>query len=135
MAERNEYDLHVERLLPCTCNNRYGIGGHFSSCGGYWREEVAAALRESGKREAELQRELNRISAELGLPPGIGPAPGWLKEQLANYKMAAAERDDLRREAERLTQIIFRMNTAADQAQTEIAALKAKMSEAEKSHE
>lgn len=70
------------------------------------RDRVAAALREAFKRRAELQRELNRISEEIGLPPGIGPAEGWLKNQLEGYNIALMERDELRREVERLTNLI-----------------------------
>ena len=38
----------------------------------------------SAKRIRELEADLARISEELGLPPTIGPAPGWLKRNLGD---------------------------------------------------
>ena len=61
MAERDEFDEQVERLLPCNCNNRDGRTGHFSSCAGYWRDTVSDALREAAKRVADLRREVERL--------------------------------------------------------------------------
>lgn len=58
MTERDEYDDLIEKRFPCDCNKRDGHGGHFSSCVGYWWDEISDLLREAGKREAELRREV-----------------------------------------------------------------------------
>jgi len=44
---------------------------------------MSAELRERRAREEAMAADLARISEELGLPPGIGPAPGELRRMLA----------------------------------------------------
>ena len=103
--DKDIYDEQAERLLPCDCNNRDGREGHFSSCGGYWREEVAQALREAGKREAELRRALHKAAGyKIDRCACIfaGDDDSDPVTQCNYHRDIAAERDDLRREVERL---------------------------------
>jgi len=48
----------------------------------YLANELAAARAEVTR----LYDELGRVSEELGLPRSIGPAPGWLKQQMSDAK-------------------------------------------------
>jgi len=59
----DKYDDEAAKLLPCDCNNRDGREGHFSSCGGYWRDEVGARLRADGA-EIERLRTLDKTMAK-----------------------------------------------------------------------
>ncbi|MCC7061050.1 MAG: hypothetical protein IT508_12540, partial [Burkholderiaceae bacterium] len=80
-----------------------------------------AALAERDALKAEVTRlydELGRVSEELGLPRSIGPAPGWLKQQMADLK-EARQLLATRVEADRLSE-----------ANDEIAALKSALESA-----
>lgn len=77
--------------------------GTCTVCG---KEPSYECRRHFTERIAVLEADLARISAELGLPPKIGPAPGWLREQMDGYKQALAdlarvtrERDEAERRA------------------------------------
>jgi len=63
MADRDEFEEQVERLLPCPTDSdgiewcRVDDGGfkhHDEGCPAVFRSAVAAALREARKREADL---------------------------------------------------------------------------------
>lgn len=60
------------------------------------RRDEAARGEVEGRAKA-LAADLARVSDELGLPPAIGPEPGWLRRQMDGYSEALAERDALRR--------------------------------------
>lgn len=83
--------------------------------------ERDAALAERDALKAEVTRlydELGSVSEELGLPRSIGPAPGWLKQQMADLK-EARQLLATRVEADRLSE-----------ANDEIAALKSALESA-----
>ena len=72
----------------------------------YYRDELQDACSTNSIRKvlAHIDAQaavLAGISAELGLPPTIGPAPGVLAGLLESVKDQAAEIDALRADAER----------------------------------
>ncbi len=68
----------------------------------YAREEIRrlqgyeVRLRSAEVRMYRAESELKRISEEMALPPGIGPAEGELRRLLDEGRKAIKERDELR---------------------------------------
>ena len=65
--ERDEHDLEAERWLPCICFHLPTVNSwqlelrHKPHCPASNRFSLAAVLREGAQREAELQREVEKL--------------------------------------------------------------------------
>lgn len=99
--------------------------------GDYWRDlyqREAADHRQtmdvSVEKLAEAHRELARISGELGLPPAIGPAPGWLKMERERHAKAEAELSEARKRQHQSDINYDALEKRAVTAEAELAALK-----------
>lgn len=76
--------FHFVNCIVCGGNNQLFSGYETQERAAEWwnrrTEPGPSAEIES------LRADLARVSEELGLPPTIGPAPGWLKETIARAK-------------------------------------------------
>ena len=62
----DQYDFQAEQFVPChkLCQDAGGVRFHSALCLYGLRPRIAGALREAGKREADLRREVELILAE-----------------------------------------------------------------------
>lgn len=120
MADKDEFDKQVERLLPCM--NAYWLTGcqgnaHAAQCPGYRRPIVAAALRAAGKREAMLQARLDDFQSALGDDFQDIAYPVTEGAQVHRMRDCIAE---LRREVADLRQYVSDVNVGAENLRADL---------------
>ena len=126
MTEKDQFDEQAERLLPCptykeviVCHDpESGITRHAQTCPAWHRPAVAAALREKGKRLADLRAENEKLRSELRDERALTDE---------DYSKIEIERNDLRADKEQLQRSLDHMNDCCLRAEAERDELKAQL--------
>lgn len=126
--DKDQYDGQAERLLPCLCEDHHRDGSRI--CPASYRPAVAAALREAGKREAELREEVKRLQ-DLDAVSAKAHNANLLEmgDLRREVETLMTERDEARQYAET---VYVEYENHLQTLSAEIFDLKAKLAEAEK---